>query len=173
MLNIALVVATDLNGAIGKDNKLPWKLAADMRHFKELTMGHPVIMGRKTYESIGKPLPGRANIVITSNSDELEMPDYKDIIFVSSPAAAILYSSIYADIYGVDTVFVIGGSQVYKELEPEAHLIYHTTVFTKVEADSWFDIDPCIWEADKMLSVKADPTDQYSFDVRRLVRIDP
>ena len=135
MIRVSLVVAVSENNVIGKDNQLLWSLPNDMKFFKNTTWGMPVIMGRKTFESLGKPLPGRTNIVITSK------PDWQSpgTITVSSLDEAI-HAAEETD---AKEVFVIGGGQVYKQSMPVANRIYYTRVHTKVEGDTFFpEIDP-------------------------------
>ena len=111
-MNVALIVAMAENGVIGRNNKLPWHLPEDLRYFKQTTMGKPIIMGRKTYESIGKPLPGRTNIVI-SRQQTYALPDGAK--HVRSLEQAIELADSIAFIDGAEEVMVIGGSQIYKE----------------------------------------------------------
>jgi dihydrofolate reductase len=128
---VSFVVAQANNRVIGKSNELPWYLPADLKHFKELTSGHMVVMGRKTYESIinrlGKPLPNRQNVVITANRD------------YSAPGCRLVGSVEEALKLGrKDEVFVIGGASVYKEALPFAGRIYMTKVKANIEGDTFF-----------------------------------
>ena len=125
---ISFVVAMSKNRVIGKNNSIPWKMPADMKHFKELTTGKPVIMGRKTYESIGKPLPNRTNIIITRDQN------YKaeNCIVVHSVDEALKASE------GSAEVMVIGGAQIYKEFLPKANKIYLTLIDADFEGDAYF-----------------------------------
>ncbi len=111
MIRTALIVARADNGIIGVDNQLPWHLPSDLKYFKQVTMGKPVVMGRKTFESIGRPLPGRTNVVITRNSD-WSAPGVR---VVGSLADALKLAKAQADLDGVDEVMVIGGATVYRE----------------------------------------------------------
>lgn len=130
-MKISMIVAADMNGAIGKDNQIPWRLKADMQRFKRLTMGKPIIMGRKTFESIGRPLPGRTNIVISNTMDK----DTDGIYVVRSAQEALLCARSNID----DEVIVIGGEQIYTEFVALTSRIYYTLVKTTVEgADSHF-----------------------------------
>jgi dihydrofolate reductase len=124
---IAAVVVTDLNNGIGKDNKLLCHLPADLKFFKSVTMGHPIIMGRKTYESIGRILPGRKNIVITRSSD------YKIL-------GAEIYHSIEAALKSCDDskVFIIGGAEIFKSSWHLISEIYRTLVKARFDADTFF-----------------------------------
>ena len=128
MNKISIIVAISANNAIGKDNQLLWHLPADLKHFKEITSGHPIIMGRKTYDSIGRPLPNRRNIVITRNK-ELGIAGVE---VVSSIAEAI---SLCAN---ENEVFIIGGAEIYKHALPLTDCIYLTVVHQQYEADAFF-----------------------------------
>lgn len=125
---ISIVVAVSSNNAIGKDNQLLWHLPADLKHFKEITTGHPIIMGRKTYDSIGRPLPNRRNIVITRNKDL----SIAGVEIVGSIAEAI---SLCAQ---ENEVFIIGGAEIYKHALPLTNSIYLTVVHQHYEADAFF-----------------------------------
>lgn len=134
---ISFIVAMDQNRAIGRNNKLPWHLPADLKYFKRVTMGHPILMGRKTYESIGKPLPGRDNIVITRN------PEYKaeGCTVVHSPEEA-------ARLFDGKEVFVIGGAEIFKQFYSFADKLYVTIIHHDFEADTFFQaIDGSEWKA--------------------------
>lgn len=134
---ISLIVAVSRNNVIGAKGALPWRLSADLQRFKSLTMGKPVVMGRRTNESIGRDLPGRRNIVITRR-DGYAMPGCE---IVSSPAAAIDAAGNSAEI------MVIGGEEVYRQFLPKASRIYRTLVLTNSRGDAFFpDLDPLDWE---------------------------
>lgn len=141
-ITVAAIAAMSKNLAIGKDNKLLWHIPDDFQHFKKTTMGKPIIMGRRTYESLGKPLPGRTNIVITSKPDQVQ----GDVITVSSINEAIAKGKEIAAQSGVDEVFIIGGGQIYEAALPQTDRIYLTvinqdyegdTFFPKLKADEW------------------------------------
>ena len=125
---LTLIAAVARNGVIGLNNSLPWRLAADLKHFKALTLGHPVIMGRKTHESIGKPLPGRENIVI-SRKPGLEIPG----VSVASSLEAALALCL-----GEPVVFVIGGGEIYRAALPLADGIVLTEIGQGFEGDTKF-----------------------------------
>jgi len=133
-VKLAIIVAQDKNRAIGINNKLPWHLPEDLRYFKQVTMGKPIIMGRKTFESIGRPLPGRVNIVI-SRQDSYEPKGVK--VVDSLPAARELAESICL-IDGVDEAMVIGGAQIYAQAIEEADRLYLTEVDAEINGDAWF-----------------------------------
>lgn len=119
------------NRAIGAGGQIPWHLPADFRHFKELTTGHPVIMGRKTFESIGRPLPGRTNIVITRDAGYAK----EGVVTVTSMAAAC---DAAAHAEGGDEAFVIGGAEIYAMFLPVAEQVYLTVVHGAFEGDTFF-----------------------------------
>lgn len=135
---IAAIVATDINNAIGKNNQLLWHLPADLKFFKTTTMGCPVIMGRKTYESIGRLLPGRRNLIITRNAD------YK-------VEGADVYTSVDNALNSCaeEKVFIIGGAEIYKQTITKLHELYRTLVKSEFAADTYF---PPISEAEFKLT---------------------
>lgn len=124
-MSIHIVVATDLNGGIGKDNTLPWNLPADLQFFKNLTMGHAIVMGSKTYESIGKELPGRKNIILSRNPEISSGYSVEDLI------------SRYKD--STDILYVIGGGEIYAAFLPHARLVHRTLVLERFKTDTKFD----------------------------------
>lgn len=133
---LSLIVAVGKNNEIGKGGKMPWHLPADLRHFKSLTLGKPMIMGRRTFEAIGKPLPGRRNIVVTRNPD-LSAPGCK--LAASFTDALVLAA-------GVPETMVIGGAEIYREALPRAQRIYLTRVHARFDADTFFPVlDPAEW----------------------------
>jgi dihydrofolate reductase len=126
---LSLIAAIGKNNELGKDNKLLWDLPADMRHFRETTSGHPVVMGRKTFESIGRPLPKRRNIVITRDSSYSR----EGIEVVHSIEEAI---ALFKEI--PEEVFIIGGAEIYKQSLPFANRLYITRVESNFDADAFF-----------------------------------
>jgi dihydrofolate reductase len=142
MTRLALVVAVAENGVIGNANKLPWHLPADLKHFKAITWGKPVIMGRKTFQSIGRPLPGRDNIVISRSrrwdaGGVTVVPDLDTALAVAERAAAARQA---------DEIMVIGGAQIYALTLPRADRIYYTKVHLSPAGDTLFpELDPVIW----------------------------
>ncbi len=135
-MKISLIVAVSRNGVIGKDNKLPWHLPEDLKRFKALTMGHPIIMGRKTFESIGKPLPGRTNIVITHQ---------KNFAYYGATTTPSLDEALRMT-EKEGEVFVIGGAQVFKHALPAADKLYLTLIDRDVEGDTFFRWAPSEWQ---------------------------
>ncbi len=134
MKTIALIVARTRNGVIGRDNTMPWHLPEDLRYFRRVTMGKPVIMGRNTWESLGKPLPGRDNIVITRN------PDYyaDGATVVNDLETALLVADSFASACGADEIMVIGGAQVYAEALPRVQRAYITEIDADIDGDAFF-----------------------------------
>jgi dihydrofolate reductase len=134
---IVFVVARSDNGIIGRDGKLPWHISADLQHFKRLTVGKPVVMGRRTFESIGKPLPRRTNIVVTRDA-AWQHPGVQVVHDIPS-ALALAYEDAHRT--GADEVSVIGGGEVFQALMPEARRIYLTEVHGSFQGDAVFDLD--------------------------------
>ena len=134
---LSLIAAMDNNRLIGRDNALPWHLPADLAHFKNITMAKPILMGRKTYDSIGRPLPGRTNIVVTRSSD-LQV---EGVTVVNSIEEAI---SVVPD---AEELMIIGGSSIYELVLPKAHRMYLSFVEGEFEGDAWFpEFDESEWE---------------------------
>ena len=127
-MKLSIIVAMSENRVIGRDGDLPWHLSADLKRFKRLTMGHPILMGRKTYESIGRPLPGRRSIVISRQADY--RPEGVDVAG-SLPTAIELCGD-------VDEAFIIGGASIYEQALPLANRLHLTQVLATVEGDTFF-----------------------------------
>ncbi len=152
LAKVALVVAVAENGAIGRNNALPWYLPADLKYFRAVTMNKPVIMGRKTFQSIGRPLPGRDNIVISHARNW----SADGVVVVPSFDAAVDAGRSAAKKRGVDEIAVIGGAQIYALALPEADKLYLTEVKIRPEADTFFPpIDHDLWQ-----EVSRDPQHQ-------------
>ncbi|HSI91251.1 MAG TPA: dihydrofolate reductase, partial [Adhaeribacter sp.] len=135
---IALVVAMAENRVIGKNNQLIWHLPADLKHFKNLTTGHPIIMGRKTFESIGKPLPNRTNIIVTRQED---FSAEGCLVAHSLNEALMMAQQLDSDI------FVIGGAEIYRQAMFLADTIYLTEVHHSFDGDTFFpEIDTVLWQ---------------------------
>ncbi|CZT35583.1 dihydrofolate reductase [Rhizobium sp. 9140] len=140
---IVIVVAAARNGVIGRDGDMPWRLPTDLKHFKALTLGRPVVMGRKTWQSIGRPLPGRPNIVITR--DETFAPDGAER--VRSLEDGLKLAGEKAASLGVDEVCIIGGGQVYRDAMSFADIIHMTVVEADLDGDTVFpEIDASIFQ---------------------------
>ena len=125
---ISIIAAMAENRVIGRGNEMPWEIPSELKRFKEITMGHPVIMGRRTFESIGRPLPGRKNVIITRQMDY----SAADSIIVPDLQAAL------AACEGAKEVFICGGDTVYREAMPMADKIYLTIIDEEFEGDSFF-----------------------------------
>ena len=144
---VSLILAMSENGVIGVASSLPWHLPAELRHFRAITMGHPIIMGRHTHESIGRVLPGRRNIVVTRN------PNY------ASGGVEVMHSLIEASERCADAeeIFVIGGAQLFTEALDHAERIYLTLVHTVVEGDAYFPtLPPEMWRETTRVPSAAD-----------------
>lgn len=140
---IALIVAMDKNGIIGKDGKLPWHFPKDLQWFKEQTMGNPILMGRKTYDSIGRPLPGRSNMVLSRNS-KLKVP--KEVLVFDDPDKALEVASqmCFAEHH---KLFVIGGAEVFRIFLPKATLLYLSRIDASFDGDTRFpELDFGQWQ---------------------------
>ncbi|GGO87693.1 dihydrofolate reductase [Marinobacterium nitratireducens] len=133
-MRLAIIVAQAQNRVIGIDNKLPWYLPGDLKYFKQVTMGKPVVMGRKTFESIGRALPGRANIVVTRDADW----HHEGVQVAPSLDQALELAEAHCEIGGCEEAMVIGGSQVYEQALPRAGRLYLTQVHAAVDGDARF-----------------------------------
>jgi dihydrofolate reductase len=131
---VSLIVAVADNGVIGIDNKIPWKCSSDMKYFRQTTMGKPVIMGRKTWESLGKPLKGRENIVLTRNEDY----EAQGASIASSRADALKLAASVTGEKGCEAM-IIGGKAIYDEFMGYADRIYYTIVHMHPEGDTFFE----------------------------------
>ena len=143
-MTVSIIVATSLNHAIGKNNQLLWYLPADLKFFKTTTMGCPVVMGRKTFQSIGRTLPGRKNVVITRDKN-FNSDNQFDILVVGSVDEALV------KLHSEKEVFIIGGGEIYQQSMDAVDTIYLTLVNTVIEADVYFpEIDKTkfdlVWE---------------------------
>lgn len=165
---LSIIVGKTENNVIGKENGLPWRLSNDLKRFKKLTMGSPIIMGRKTYDSIGKPLPGRLNIVVTRNFDWA----VEGVMRVGSLEAAVELATAHLesaepdpddpDAPLPDEFFVIGGAQIYAQALALADRLYVTHILAEIEGDAHFpEIDPAIWEEIESEDVPAGEKDSH------------
>ena len=142
-VRLAAIVAMGSNRCIGVDNKLPWYLPEDLKHFKAKTLGKPVIMGRKTFESIGKPLPGRTNIVITRNAKF----SHAGVRVVHDLDKAIEMGKAQAEVSGSDEAVIIGGAQIYAESLSKIDRLYLTEVASAPQGDAFFpELDSAHWQ---------------------------
>ncbi len=161
---ISSIVASDINGAIGKDGDIPWHLPADLKYFKRTTMKHPIIMGRKCYESIGRPLPGRDNIIITRRRG------------YQAPGCEIYHSidEAYQQMIlrRCEEVFVIGGGEIYSQTEAHWDQLYWTLVHTEVsDADTWFKLErPELWDLVWTERHESDEKNTHSYTFQKFLR---
>jgi len=154
LMRITLIAALTDDGVIGKDNQLPWRLPADMRRFRKLTMGKPVIMGRKTWESIGKPLSGRKNIVMTRDEDYAA----DGCTVVSSTNEAL------TECEGTEEVMVIGGSSIYDAFFPSADRLQLTFVHAEIPGHVHFpEFDIAEWTETERMEISADEKHAHPF----------
>lgn len=160
---ITIIVAMGKNREIGADNQLLWHLPKDLKHFKELTSGHPIIMGRKTYESIGKPLPNRTNIVISRKNDWFE----EGILIVGSIKEAIKFAKKIDE-----NIFIIGGGNIYEQTIDLADQLEITSVDATLEADTYFPkIDEKNWRKTNEICHEKDEKNQFDFCFQTFERI--
>jgi len=165
---VSIIVAMAENRVIGVDGKLPWRLSSDLAHFKSTTMGKPIIMGRKTFEGLGRALPGRPNIVITRG----DVIDVENVHTASGVDAALELGAQLAQEAGGDEIFVIGGGQIYTQTLLRAHKIYLTKVDVSVEGDVSFPvIDMDLWQEISKTNHSAGENDDADFSISILERI--
>lgn len=189
---ICAIVAIAKNRAIGRDNGMIWHLPEDLRHFKRTTMGHPILMGRKSYESLGRPLPGRPNIVVSRSFSSLEAGAPTGIFKeMEAPSVAgteapvkegpFLYPSIEEGVaaaqklaagMGLDKVFITGGGEIYRQSLPVTQRLYLSVLDREYEGDAFFpEIDWNAWDVLEETSYPADPAhDRPSFTIYTLER---
>ncbi|MDY1047619.1 MULTISPECIES: dihydrofolate reductase [Pseudomonas] len=162
-LPLSLIAALAENRVIGIDNSMPWHLPGDFKYFKATTLGKPIIMGRKTWDSLGRPLPGRLNLVVSRQPD-LDLPGAE--VFASLDAA-IERAEAWAHEQGADEVMLIGGAQLYELGLAQADCLYLTRVALQPEGDAWFpEFDETQWQ--KVSSVANEAVDDkpaYAFEV--------
>ena len=161
-MKISLIVAMATNRAIGLNNQMPWHLSADLKKFKAITMGAPILMGRKTFESIGRPLPGRTNIIISRNSEYQQ----QDCLVFNSVKSALNYCQQY------DEVFVIGGASFYNAMLDKADMLYLTQINQSFEADTFFPhINLNEWKEISREDIGNDESVDFSYSFLKLERI--
>ena len=159
-MKISLIVAMANNRVIGLDNKMPWHLSADLKKFKSITMGSPILMGRKTYESIGRPLPGRTNMIISRN---LDYQQEGCLVFND------LNTALETASQSTKEVFIIGGSDLYKAILPLANVIYLTLINKDFQGDTFFpEIDFNEWSEVAREDIKDDPSVYFSYSFLKL-----
>ncbi|MCV3208986.1 dihydrofolate reductase [Mesorhizobium sp. YC-39] len=159
-MDVAIYVAIAENGVIGRDGGLPWRLSSDLKRFKADTMGKPIIMGRKTYEGIGRPLPGRLNIVVTR--DKAWRAEGVEI--AHSLDDAIRLASVRGRcMAGVDEICIIGGGEIYAQALPLADRLHVTHVLAAVDGDAYFPpIDPDLWHIVRSEDIPAGEKDSHA-----------
>ena len=168
-MRIVLVVAVSKNGVIGRDGGLPWRLSSDLKLFRQLTLGKPVIMGRKTWESIGRPLDKRLNIVVTRGAAIA----VEGVRTAASLDDALEMARARAEADGVDEVAVIGGGEIYRQALPKADRVYLTEVDVEVEGDTTFPtLDLATWQETSRQAYPQGPDDSAAFVLRVLDRKD-
>jgi dihydrofolate reductase len=151
---IVLIAAVARNGVIGRNNALPWRLKSDLAHFKALTLGHPVLMGRKTWESLGRRLPGRRNLVVTRDPT---YPAEGAEVFANPEAALKAVAG--------GRMFVIGGAELYRRLITQADRLLITEVWADIEGDAHFPpIDPMMFSEERREAHTADDDNEHDFD---------
>lgn len=167
-MHTSLIVAASRNGVIGKENKLLWRLRADMKRFRRLTMGKPIIMGRKTFLSIGKPLDGRDNIIISRLKDYM----VPGAFVAPSLEAGLALARVKAGEAGVHEVMVIGGALIYEAALPFADRIYFSLVEADMEGDAHFSLpDKGAWKVVSSELFEADNQNEFSHQFQILERI--
>lgn len=160
---ITIIAAVACNGVIGRDNALPWRLKADLAHFKAATLGHAILMGRKTWESLPRALPGRRHLVVTRDSSYQAL----GAEVFASPQTAIDAAA------GGEKLFVIGGAEIYQQLMPVAQQLMLTEVHADIVGDAYFPpIDTRLYEESGRESHPADADNQYAFDFVKYCRRD-
>lgn len=192
-----LIVAIADNGAIGKNNELLWHISEDLKFFRRTTLGCPVIMGRKTFESIGRPLPKRQNIVVSRRGFEApegvtvvgsleeaykaveqELSENKAAATLASPSVAPASvtsapASVTSDQIGIPRLFIMGGGQIYAQALPDMDRLIITHVHTVIEdADTFFPaIDPTVWQVSERSEMMTDPETGYNFEFVTYCRV--
>ena len=167
-MRIALVVAMAENRVIGADGDLPWRLSSDLKYFKQVTMGKPIVMGRKTFDSIGRPLPGRDNIVITRNAEFAA----DGVRVAGDVAAALGLAHTLAKEKGADEICIIGGGEIYRQTLPMADRVYLTEVHMGVDGDTAFpELDPTDWREVSREAHEAGEKDSADYELVVLDRV--
>lgn len=160
MPTLSAIVAMSENRVIGINNQLPWRLPADLNHFKTITTGHPIIMGRKTYESIGRPLPNRTNIILTRDHQF----NATGCLVAHSLADAIQHAN------DSEEIFIIGGAEIYKQCLVDVSRIYLTIVHNQFEGDAYFPALGDEWREVSRETHEADEKNGYGYSFVRLER---
>lgn len=159
---VVLVLAVSENGVIGRGDGLPWDLPDDLAHFKRTTLGRPVIMGRVTFDTVGKPLPGRTNIVVTRDADWC----YPGVHVAHSVEAAIALADSQALIDGADAAMVVGGAEIYRLALPYADRVVLTRVHGDVDGDTFFDLGLLAgWQCEARTRVEGGDRNSHDFSI--------
>jgi len=161
-MQLSIIVAMDRNRVIGKGDTLPWHISSDLKNFKKITMGKPIVMGRKTHESIGRPLPGRENIILTRDEN------------YSSESCTVLHSmdDIFEHCKDVEEVMITGGSEIYKLSLKQATRLYLTEVHTEIEGDTFFpEFDRDKWKEVSREDHKSDEKNEFDYSFVLLERV--
>lgn len=160
-MQLSIIVAMDRNRVIGKGDTLPWYISSDLKNFKKITMGKPIIMGRKTHESIGRPLPGRENIILTRDKNYF------------SEGCTVLYSmdEIFEHYKNVEEVMITGGSEIYKMSLDKASRLYLTEVHTEIAGDTFFpEFDHDEWREVSREDHSSDEKNEFNYSFVLLER---
>ncbi len=158
-IKLSLIVAMSENRVIGKDNQLPWRISADLRYFKQMTMGRPLVMGRKTFESIGRPLPGRKNIVVTKQNNWRS----EGVDVFNSIESALDFAKSVAKSTDQTEVMVIGGANLYEQVLPLSSKLYITRVHANIEGDAFFpEFESSNWRLVSQEISEPSEKDQYA-----------
>jgi dihydrofolate reductase len=166
-ISVAIIVAMGENQVIGIDNQLPWHIPEDLKYFKSTTMGKPIVMGRKTFDSIGRPLPGRTNIVVTRNQHYAA----EGVRVAHSVDQALAMAQLEAQASGVSEVMVIGGAQLYADCLPIADRLYITKVHASVEGDAFFpNLNWDDWQELDRKDFTANDSNIYNYSFMTIVR---
>jgi dihydrofolate reductase len=162
MTIISGVVAIAENRVMGKNNQLPWHLPADLRHFKNVTMGKPILMGRKTYESIGKPLPGRCNVIITSD----------ETYHAPGCVVATCIDNAFAAVSDSEEICIIGGAGLFQQTLPQIQCLYLTIIHHPFDGDTFFpELDWSEWKEIQREDHQPDDSNRYAYSFLTLLRI--
>lgn len=154
---LSAIVAVTEDNAIGKEGGIPWYLPADLRHMRDVTMGHPIIMGRKTHQSIGRTLPGRLNVVISRDKN---FKVFESSVLVSSLDEALKHPEVEK----AQEVFIFGGETIYDQAMPKLQKIYLTRVHTLMPADKFFNYDPADWQQISIEEHTSDNENPFDYD---------
>ena len=160
-MQLSIIVAMDKNRVIGKDGTLPWHISSDLKNFKKITMGKPILMGRKTHESIARPLPGRENIILTKNQN----------YFSEGCVVKNNLDEVFSYCEKVTELMVMGGATLYEQTLDKAEKLYVTEVRASIDGDTFFpEYDPDQWIEIAKDSFKADENNEYDYSFTVLER---